>query len=131
MRRKYFGTVIFILQEYETHTVTHPWFDKHGAEMVYCAATGTVTVFRAMLQPLRYKNKMYLGGAKTELGFEGKGKYLLIYPPQIQIQDYRNHECILIGGVNRYLIDRIETVYVGSKPIYNWAIVHRGGDNDF
>ncbi len=120
-------TVISISQEY--NVIKHPWFDRHGVTMEYRSATGAVTFFSAMLQPLRYKNKMYLGGAKTELGFEGKRKYLMIYPPQIDIVNYRYHSCVLICGTYRYLIDRIETVSVGDKAVYNWAIVHRGGDD--
>ena len=36
------------------------------------------TPFRALIQPLRYKNKMYLDGTYTDIGKSTSGNYLYI-----------------------------------------------------
>ncbi|MDR1464916.1 MAG: hypothetical protein LBJ11_06425, partial [Oscillospiraceae bacterium] len=36
--------------------------------------------YGAFLQPLRYKNKMYLGGVNTRIGFNREGYYLYLGP---------------------------------------------------
>ncbi len=106
--------------------VEDKWFGKYTVQMQYIDAFGDVTFFPAFLQPLRYKNKMYLGGARTNIGFEGRKKFLMIYPAAVELPDATYDDSVMLYGGYRYVFDRVESVYVGNKIIYNWAIVQKG-----
>ena len=109
--------------------IPHKLFGKYGVKMSYVVTSSKKEGFDfpAFLQPLRYKNKLYLSGVPTELGYDGLNKYLLICSPQIDIES--------IDGINRRLcfrdkafgVDHCETVYRMNEPLYIWAIVHKEG----
>lgn len=110
----------------EYNYVKDKWFDKLGVETRFFDGVETMHYFPAILQPLRYKNKMYLSGSRTEIGFEARKQFLLICPAEITLGGYRNTEAMVIFDGYRYIVDRAESVYVGNKVAYNWAIVHKG-----
>lgn len=80
------------------------------------------TAFYCLLQPLRYKNKMYLNGVNTQIGFNAQGHYLYIGPAEHDITKL-SENAILHTEDTDYLIDRAEKVYCGDKPFYIWAII--------
>jgi len=99
------------------------FMDRFGRSLSIKNSDGWSTeTFHAFIQPLRYKNKMYLYGVNTTIGFNNQGHYLYIGPP--------NHDLTVIGddcyiecdGV-KYQIDRAEKVYAGNELFYIWAIV--------
>ena len=124
----YSRTVVFIATEPEI--IRDKRFTKFGVMIDYISYNGAYVRFPAFLQPLRYKNKMYLGGARTELGIEEKKMFLLIYPAAVNITKIRHPDTAVVYDGYRYLVDRIESVYVGNEVIYNWAIVHKGVEYD-
>ena len=74
------------------------------------------------IQPLRYKNKMYLYVVNTQIGFNAQGHYLYIGPPDCDVTRLSD-DVILCVGEDRYRIDRAEKVYCGEKLYYIWAII--------
>ena len=80
------------------------------------------TDFHCFLQPLRYKNKMYLYGVNTQIGFNAQGHYLYIGPPDHDPTHLSNRASLHIGDQS-YLVDRAEKVYCGKDLYYIWAIV--------
>ena len=107
-------------------TIRNSLFDKHGVE-VY-STKGEITVsFNAFLQPLRYKNKIYLSGVPTELGYDGMNKYLLLAPPELDIGFIEGIECTIHFAGDSFSCDHCEPVYLGKKKLYYWAIVHKEG----
>lgn len=106
----------------------NPLFDKYGVKMAFISATDTESFdFYAFLQPLRYKNKLYLSGVPTELGFDGLNKYLLICDPTVDMKSIDGINYRLTFGENAYGVDHYEIVYRMGKPFYMWAIIHREG----
>ncbi len=77
---------------------------------------------QAFICPLRYKNKMYLYGVNTEIGFNPEGYYLYIGPPEISLEGENGY---IESGGEKYRIDRNERVYLGSEVLYIWAIIRR------
>lgn len=77
--------------------------------------------FRALIQPLRYKNKMYLEGTHTPIGLNARGYYMYIGPADREISP-GNGEWLESGGV-RYEIDRAESVSFRGEAVYRWAIL--------
>ena len=104
-------------------------FEKYGVKMKYVVSDSKQKSkdFFAFLQPLRYKNKLYLSGVPTELGYDGLNKYLLICPTDIEIGNIDGINYRLCFGDNAYGVDHFEVVYSHNQPLYIWAIVHKEG----
>lgn len=87
-------------------------------------STNTAVDFKAFVQALRYKNKLYLRGTYTELGRNQQDYYLYIGPADIDISGADSTTKILtVGGIS-YIVDRVEKHYIGRQLIYHWAIIH-------
>ena len=78
--------------------------------------------YKAFLQPLRYKNKMYLSGYYSELGHYGEGYYLYVGPPSVPLKNLSAKAILHCEGVN-YNIYRTEQVFFKNKSVYVWAII--------
>ncbi len=76
----------------------------------------------AFISPLRYKNKMYLYGVNTEIGYNSQGHYLYIGPPDSDLTLLSDGGYISCAD-EKYRIDRAEKVYKGSDVFYIWAII--------
>lgn len=100
-------------------------FNKNGLTLHIKRNSGKKVYFKALLQPLRYKNKIYLRGVATELGYDSLKKYLLISPADIDLSAVDGVSAFLYHGNNHLSIDHTETVYFGKKPCYNWSIVSK------
>jgi len=83
--------------------------------------------FKAFLQPLRYKNKIYLRGVATELGYDSLKKYLLISPYDVDLYSVDGTYLTLKYEKNFLSIDHSEKVFFGNKPLYTWSIVTKEG----
>ena len=82
----------------------------------------TLFEMRAYINPLRYKNKMYLYGVNTEIGYNPEGYYLYIGPPDA---DVTNTEEYIECSEEKYRIDRGEKVYLKDEVLYIWAVVRK------
>lgn len=100
-----------------------PIFTNYGRPARFVSKDGSeITETRAFISPLRYKNKMYLYGVNTEIGYNYQGHYLYIGPPDPDLtaaEDGSYISCLC----EKYRIDRAEKVYNGEKPFYIWAII--------
>ena len=114
---------------------TEKLFEKYGqkAKLKIIGEESTIYNFKAFIQPLRYKNKLYLRGKYTEIGKNREDYYLYIGPPDIDISGVDGVFTILYIGEESYLVYRAEKHNVGGKDIYVWAIIRPvtlGEDND-
>lgn len=100
-------------------------FRKSGITITVCKGGEPVGSFKAFLQPLRYKNKIYLRGVATELGFDSLKKYLLISPPDVDLSVIDGSETTIRLENNHLSIDHSEIVYFGKEPFYTWSIVSK------
>lgn len=78
--------------------------------------------FKAFIQPLRYKNKMYVEGMPTEIGIMNAGYYLYIGPPN-HIFDRLSNEAYIESATEQYKIDRFENIYNGNKIFFVWGVL--------
>ena len=100
-------------------------FKKSGDSLVIKKDGEEITSFNAFLQPLRYKNKIYLRGVATELGYDSLKKYLLISPADVDLSVIDGTSLALFFGDKHLSIDHTEKVYLGKKPYYTWSIVSK------
>lgn len=98
-----------------------PIFTKHGRKVTLTDGDKQEGG-KALIQPLRYKNKMYLDGVYTEIGFNSQGRYLYIGPPVPDLT-LASETATLSSGGTSYRIDRAERVYNGNDIFYIWAII--------
>lgn len=99
-------------------------FDGFGVEFSIVSDSDT-TSFSCIFQPLRYKNKIYLSGIPTELGYDSLRKYLLMASSAVPLEAVDGINTYLRFGEHKYRIDHCEKVYLKDVPVYYWAIVHR------
>ena len=106
------------------------YLDIFGRQAALCSAQGeTISSHSAVISPLRYKNKMYLSGVYTDIGFNSEGHYLYIGPPSPDITGARSGSRIICGG-EPYRIDRAEKVYFGEKVFHIWAVIRKTTEGD-
>ena len=100
--------------------------ERFGRQVRLCLPNGWCSEnFGAFLQPLRYKNKMYLGGVNTRIGFNREGYYLYLGPPNHDLTRLGQDMWIqtVLNPDERYTVDRAEVVFMGEEPSHVWAIV--------
>lgn len=100
-------------------------FEKYGQKAVL--SVGGVAVknqtFKAFIQPLRYKNKLYLRGKFTEIGKNKEDYYLYMGPPDVDISAVDGLKTHLYIDEKEYLVYRTERHTVMSQTVYFWAII--------
>lgn len=74
----------------------------------------------AFIEPLRYKNKVYVGGKYHFLGCDRIEKYLYIGPPEALLEE---NSSVIEMQNKKYIVKRCEIYYVHDRPVYVWAIL--------
>lgn len=104
---------------------TEKLFERYGKTAVYTVITDrrVSTEFRAFIQPLRYKNKLYLRGKYTQIGKNREDYYLYIGPADIDVSTVDGMFTLLTIDGTGYLVYRSEKHSVGENDVYIWAII--------
>ncbi len=76
---------------------------------------------KALLQPMRYKNKLYVDDKYTELGVVDSSTFLFIASADLEVNEGVDY--LLDGDGCGYAFIKAEKVYCMDKPAYTWAIV--------
>lgn len=79
--------------------------------------------YRAVIQPLRYKNKMYLNGEVNDLGHYSEGFYLYIGPASVKLSSLGISASLYTSDSKRYKIERWENIFYKEEPLYTWAVL--------
>ena len=97
---------------------------RYGSQITI-AQQGTEISTRAFVEPLRYRNKIYIGGEYHHLGALSREKYLYVGKTAHRL--IPNKSVIKAQG-KQYIVKRCETYFVKDAPIYEWAILVPCGD---
>ncbi len=99
-------------------------FNQYGREVRLCTDDGWVSeIYHCFIQPLRYKNKMYLDGVNTPIGYNSQGHYLYLGPAMHDLSQVTDSSTWIAADGVKYKIDRSEKVYFGNEVLYVWAII--------
>lgn len=99
-------------------------FARYGSSLRLTDGEGWYSpVYKAFLQPLRYKNKMYLEGVYTPIGRDVNGIYLYVGPAGHDVTRLSSQARILAADGRQFVIQRAEKVSLSDKPFYFWAVV--------
>lgn len=94
---------------------------KRFGESVTVTTTAGKFSVKGILQPLLYKNKMYLGGEQLPEGYFDTGHYLFICPPEVKLPVLGT--AFLESKGQKYVLKRSETVTVNGEALYIWAVL--------
>ena len=101
-------------------------FKENGNTVYLSGADGWQSpLFKAFLQPLRYKNKLYQQGDYTPIGINKNDVYLYLGPADHDLTKLNNTHRIHDSEKNTYMIDRAEKIKYNNKTLYIWAIVRK------
>lgn len=93
---------------------------KFGENLTVTTEKGSFSV-KGVLQPLLYKNKLYLGGKQLPQGFFDGGHYLLICPPEVKLPTLGT--ALAETKDRKFNLIRSETVTSADKALYIWAVL--------
>ncbi len=98
---------------------------KHGTTVYVKTADGWRTEsFKAYIQPIRYKNKVYLEGDFTEIGVNGNDMYLYLGPSKHDLSvDTKELRVVDYSNSRVFSVDKAEKVYFDGKVFYIWAVL--------
>lgn len=99
------------------------FIDKFGRSTYLTQGEWTSHIYNAVVEPLRYKNKMYLYGSYNELGHYPESFYLYIGPSTVNFDNLGDDAIVHTHDGKSYLIHHWEKVYIKEKPVYIWAVI--------
>lgn len=80
-------------------------------------------IFKAQIQPLRYKNKMYLDGIPTPIGTGLSGYYMYIGPESHDLSRLSKDGRVVDADGKKYIVSHSEKVFERQNTFYIWAIL--------
>lgn len=93
---------------------------RFGNKVTLTTEAGMFSI-KGIIQPLLYKNKMYLSGKQLPEGYFDTGHYLFICSPEVKLPVLGT--AFLEANGEKYILKRSETVTVNSEAVYTWAVV--------
>ena len=101
-------------------------FSAYGNNVFLTGADGWRSPhFKAFIQPLRYKNKLYQQGDYTPLGINKNDVYHYLGPSDHDLTKLNNTYRIHDSEKNLYMIDRAEKIRFDDHTLYIWAIIRK------
>lgn len=98
--------------------------EKYGAS-VRIDTNGALTEGKAFVEPLRYRNRIYIGGQYHLAGMDRKEKYLYIGTVKNALTE---DQTVVEANGAKYIVKRSELYYAGDVPVYVWAILQLCGE---
>lgn len=92
---------------------------RYGSGVTIRGSGETISAF-AFVEPLRYRNKIYIGGEYRPLGSLRREKYLYVGQPDYHLEENRS---VIETQGRQYIVKRCETYFVKDTAIYEWAIL--------
>lgn len=98
-------------------------FKRYG-ESVFISDKGwNSEVYSAFIQPLTYKNKMYMSGTYNEIGHYNENYCLYIGPPDVLLEKLSKNAFLMTADGRKYRIIRAERISACGRPFYVWAVI--------
>ncbi len=95
---------------------------RYARPMILVHGGGDGVTIKAILQPMRYKNKMYLDSQNTKLGIIDESSFLFITSAEVQIDEMQD---MLVMDDAQYVFVKVEKIYCFNTHAYTWAILRR------
>lgn len=92
---------------------------RYGCSLSVCDNNSRLNT-KAFIEPLRYKNEIYIGGKKHILGNSQNRRYLYVGLSDIKLNQ---NATVIEFRNNKYIVKRSETYFISDCPVYVWAIL--------
>ncbi len=99
-------------------------FFKRKGETAWITVGQTRHTVKALIEPMRYKNKLYLEASRTVLGFKDSECFLYLGPA---LPDFAGKEASTkIETENAaYIVSRADRILLSGETQYIWAVLMR------
>ncbi len=96
---------------------------RYGRSVYITSEKLNSEIFNALVQPLRYKNKMYVAGTNTEIGLAEENYYLYIGPADKDLRKMGSSVTLYTADGKSYEVQKSEKIYNGENVWYIWAVI--------
>lgn len=97
-------------------------FLKAVGEKTTVSVSGEIFHISALIEPMRYKNKLYLEPERTQLGFKDSECFLYLGPAEPDILGMES-ETVIMTADRCFSVSRADRIVIGGKTQYIWAIL--------
>lgn len=99
--------------------------ERFGCAVYLYYDDGAVVKGSAFIQPLRYKNKVYIDGECISLGEIKGGYYLLIASPELELDEDGEYVIYCPAMKGRFSLRSCGVYCLENKPLYTWAVLEK------
>ncbi|HHW45537.1 MAG TPA: hypothetical protein GXX17_01330 [Clostridiales bacterium] len=96
--------------------------EKYGVPVTTHGSGGRFET-HAFIQPLRYKNKMYIDLDMDRMGKVDEGCYLYIGKADVPLE-FKSQQTEITSPLGNFVVARSEKVCIGTDALYIWAILN-------
>lgn len=96
---------------------------RYGRSVYITSEKLNSEIYNALVQPLRYKNKMYVAGTNTEIGLAEENYYLYIGPGNKDLRKMGASVMLHTADGKSYEVQKSEKIYNGESVFYIWAVI--------
>lgn len=98
-------------------------FERLGTDIVLRLHSGDFET-KALIQPMRYKNKLYVEMRNTELGLNDTECFLYLGPAKYDFTGYEKKTAVFTAnGERAYNVSRADRITIGEETMYIWAVL--------
>lgn len=76
----------------------------------------------AIIQPMRYKNKLYIEMPRGELGIKDTECFLYLGSPEVDFSG-KELDTVIMSNERNYNVSRAEQIKLGKETVYIWAVL--------
>ena len=95
---------------------------KLAGEEYTVVCEGVESKVRAIIQPMRYKNKLYIEMPRGELGIKDTECFLYLGSPSVNFSG-KEFDTIIVSNDRSYNVSRAEQIKMGDRTVYIWAVL--------
>lgn len=80
------------------------------------------TSVKALIRPMRYKNKLYINMERTDLGFKDSECFLYLGPSNPDFSG-KEEKTVISSLKKQYLVSRADRITLSGETVYIWAVL--------
>lgn len=103
---------------------------RFGREVCFISGEWVSLPFYGFIQPLRYKNKMYLKDIHIPAGIVDTDVFLYIGPYDHDPSHF-DKPIISCSDGEKYVVSKSEKVFFGEEVAYIWTIIRKFTEDDY
>ena len=97
-------------------------FLKTVGEKTTVSVSGEIFHINALIEPMRYKNKLYLEQERTQLGFKDSECFLYLGPAEPDLSGWES-ETVVKTADRCFSVSRADRIVIGGVTQYIWAVL--------